>query len=604
MTDEKPEKKETKTPAESKVAIARARKNAQGLVQTTVVPAVKSLVQFAPVGGSIVVFFSFLLQQQWVLVLITFPATILAVIWAAYSESVLTRFYEIYKERGAKDVDSLMAWIEQTDQAIKETIKWQLAGVDDKYLNVQGNTCKDFRTEGYKPGLTYNEHFLTEYKLQAQLFVKPFNRNQQERFINNWYWCQERLARGGRDTADVKAEAVNNAHNLLQQLNERLELNDLAKNPLLLNIITNLHRCYPTEELPKRRSELYREIVNLQLGNRPLARKIDLVLPLKEAQKVLQGLALYMVRENKPTIAEDVLLEQVKAPIESFDKSVVAKDFIKEIVDISELLVKRDENYEFAHLSFQGYLAAKEIIHINRGDLLIANWEKAWWRETILLYAAQFNPSQLVKALCELGKEGRREAILLAFNCLQESPRQLETELEVEYEELKLKLITLLYQPLENYLKNGQWEKADEETLKIMHIVAGVKEEEFFIPSRSSLNDDNIEEFSCEDLHKINNLWVKYSNGKLGFTVQRDIWLECGGQLADEYEWETYQKFAEKVKWYNREKDEWFEEIDYESQDNIAVGYLPMPIRIGKEFYVKGLVHIPFIAQRLAVCKI
>ena len=35
--------------------------------------------------------------------------------------------------------------------------------------------------------------------MKAELFIKPFNLNQQERFINNWYWCQERYTRGGRD---------------------------------------------------------------------------------------------------------------------------------------------------------------------------------------------------------------------------------------------------------------------------------------------------------------------------------------------------------------------------------------------------------------------
>ena len=359
----------------------------------------------------------------------------------------------------------------------------------------------------------------------------------------------------------MKAEAVSNAHNLLQQLEKRPELNDLAKNPLLLNIITNLHRCYPTEELPQRRSELYREIVNLQLGNRPLARKIDLALPLNEAEEVLQGLALYMVRENKPTIAEYVLLEQVREPIKNFDKSVVAKDFIRGVVDVSELLVKRDEDYEFAHLSFQGYLAAKEIIRSHGEDLLITNWEKAWWRETILLYAAQVNPNSLLKQLVNLGT---KEAVALAYDCIKETPRQIELEVEKELEKIEGKVENLLYQDLETYLKNGQWKKADEETGRLM-LQIGDKS------NKGYLNEEDIEDFPCEDLRIINNLWVDNSQGKFGFTVQRDIWLSCGGKIG-EYEWEPYKKFAVKVRWYS--KGEWFNEMEYDLE--APRGHLPV----------------------------
>ena len=85
------------------------------------------------------------------------------------------------------------------------------------------------RPSGYKS-------FSPEYKLNAELFIQPFNRNQQEKFIHNWYWYQEKYTRAGRDSPDVKAEATASAYNLLQQLENRPELDDLAKIPLLLNL--------------------------------------------------------------------------------------------------------------------------------------------------------------------------------------------------------------------------------------------------------------------------------------------------------------------------------------------------------------------------------
>ena len=260
------------------------------------------------------------------------------------------------------------------------------------------------RPSGYKD-------FIDQYKMKAELFIKPFNLHQQERFINNWYWCQERYTRGGRDKEDVKRIAINNSSNLLNQLKEYPELDDLAKNPLLLNMIVNLHRSYSSDELPKRRSKLYREVVNLQLGSRPLARQIDLLLPPDEAELVLQDLALLMVIENKTNIEYKLLVKILENPVKNFDNSIDINDFIKQIVDVNEFLVKRDKNYEFAHLSFQGYLAGKEIIRTHQEQLLIDNWQESWWRETILLYCSQTNPHNFLK---ELIKIGTQEAVKLA----------------------------------------------------------------------------------------------------------------------------------------------------------------------------------------------
>ena len=31
---------------------------------------------------------------------------------------------------------------------------------------------------------------------------------------------------------------------------------------------------------------------------------------------------------------------------------------------------------------------------------------------------------------------------------------------------------------------------------------------------------------------KINQLWINYSNGKFGFSIQKQIWIELGGKLG------------------------------------------------------------------------
>ncbi len=40
---------------------------------------------------------------------------------------------------------------------------------------------------------------------------------------------------------------------------------------------------------------------------------------------------------------------------------------------------------------------------------------------------------------------------------------------------------------------------------------------------------------TCEDLRTIDQLWVKYSNGRFGFSVQKRIWHSIGGNKYADY---------------------------------------------------------------------
>ena len=39
----------------------------------------------------------------------------------------------------------------QLDQALRNAIRWQVARTEEKYLRCQGNACRDYTTEGFKP---------------------------------------------------------------------------------------------------------------------------------------------------------------------------------------------------------------------------------------------------------------------------------------------------------------------------------------------------------------------------------------------------------------------------------------------------------------------
>jgi hypothetical protein len=87
---------------------------------------------------------------------------------------------------------------------------------------------------------------------------------------------------------------------------------------------------------------------------------------------------------------------------------------------------------------------------------------------------------------------------------------------------------------------------------------------------------ESIKKFSCEDLQTIDRLWVHYSNGLYGFSVQKDIYVECGGKLDFSYpSKETWEKFCHRTAL--KSEDKWVDYPDLFFKDNFmsVKGHLP-----------------------------
>jgi serine/threonine protein kinase len=115
---------------------------------------------------------------------------------------------------------------------------------------------------------------------------------------------------------------------------------------------------------------------------------------------------------------------------------------------------------------------------------------------------------------------------------------------------------------LRDLLAAQKWEEADQETIQVMLAVAN-REKERGLYVR---HIDNIDNFPCEYLRYIDQLWVKYSQGRFGFSVQKEIYLSVGGKLRS-YEDEAFSRFYRTVKW---------DYINYNSQER---GHLPTVAR-------------------------
>ncbi len=96
------------------------------------------------------------------------------------------------------------------------------------------------------------------------------------------------------------------------------------------------------------------------------------------------------------------------------------------------------------------------------------------------------------------------------------------------------------YTRLRDLLASGKWKEADIETSRAMLQAAGREKEGW-------LSREDLDNFSCEDLRIIDQLWLESSQGKFGFSVQKDIFQNLGG--TREYNREVWENFSTQVGW-------------------------------------------------------
>ncbi|OKH37316.1 hypothetical protein NIES2119_13775 [[Phormidium ambiguum] IAM M-71] len=152
------------------------------------------------------------------------------------------------------------------------------------------------------------------------------------------------------------------------------------------------------------------------------------------------------------------------------------------------------------------------------------------------------------------------------------------------------------YQKLRDLLKAGNWREADQETARVMLKVARREKEVW-------LDDKHIENFPCTDLRTIDRLWVKYSNGRFGFSVQKRIWESVGGKPG-EWGGEIYNKFCDRVGWYEMKKDTWKSYDDLTFSLNAPGGHLPRCVPLAGIWRWVGPKGPSSLASRLVNCNL
>ncbi|MGJ3245045.1 MAG: GUN4 domain-containing protein [Elainellaceae cyanobacterium] len=151
------------------------------------------------------------------------------------------------------------------------------------------------------------------------------------------------------------------------------------------------------------------------------------------------------------------------------------------------------------------------------------------------------------------------------------------------------------YTRLRDLLKAQNFKDADKETyLRMLEAVGRGKGD--WIREEELLN------FPCADLKTIDRLWVKYSDGRFGFSVQKEIYVQCEGKLDGTYPGDNiWYEFSDRVGW--RVKNSWIAYWDVTFNTSAPRGHLPYcegwVIFVG----VFGFIVVSSLASRLVKCR-
>lgn len=137
------------------------------------------------------------------------------------------------------------------------------------------------------------------------------------------------------------------------------------------------------------------------------------------------------------------------------------------------------------------------------------------------------------------------------------------------------------YTRLRDLLKAQDWRAADEETYEVMLQAVGKKSGDWF-------SRDELLNFPYTDIRTIDRLWVKYSQGKFGFSVQKQIYVECGAKLNGSFPGhEIWDEFCERLGW--SKDDKWISNQGLKADPSLSpAGEFPLFRWYEKSLYWHG----------------
>ncbi|MEP6488047.1 serine/threonine-protein kinase [Microcoleus vaginatus GB2-A3] len=137
------------------------------------------------------------------------------------------------------------------------------------------------------------------------------------------------------------------------------------------------------------------------------------------------------------------------------------------------------------------------------------------------------------------------------------------------------------YTKLRDFLCNKKWKEADRETWGLMC-------QSLSQPPETQLEISQIYQLPCEDLHTVDRLWLHYSQGRFGFSVQKQIYESVKGD---------YIRFCDRVNWQAYNSTTTLGQIKFNQQ--APIGHLPSRSWVGG---IQWLRHLDALSAKLTEC--
>ncbi|NPA91782.1 MAG: NACHT domain-containing protein, partial [Chloroflexi bacterium] len=233
------------------------------------------------------------------------------------------------------------------------------------------------REAGYRENAVFGDDFV-------RLDIQPLTEDRVEHLVRNW--CQ--LLYAPHEVNDHVSDIMD----AVRKINERYRrqnLPPLFDTPLMATMVVSVK--WGETELPRERARLYEAAVRVILQSQYLPEdeaRQELVNwggPWEEQREWLSHLALEMHRggEGSAVIPE----EQLRAILHPMLGEKQVEQFIRAVRERGGLLEERAGLFQFVHLTFQEFLAARLLAKQRRDAWpdLSRYVADSWWREVFLL---------------------------------------------------------------------------------------------------------------------------------------------------------------------------------------------------------------------------
>jgi GUN4-like len=137
------------------------------------------------------------------------------------------------------------------------------------------------------------------------------------------------------------------------------------------------------------------------------------------------------------------------------------------------------------------------------------------------------------------------------------------------------------YTKLRDCLSSKKWKEADRETWAVMCQCLSQE-------AGTQLEISQIYQLPCADLQTVDRLWLHYSQGRFGFSVQKEIYESVKGD---------YVRFCDRVNWQTYNSATASGQVKFTQQ--APIGHLPSRSWVGG---IQWLRHLDALSAKLTEC--